>query len=172
MFVSGSPNSPEGTMTEKQLILVCQVITVAMAMGMLMFAAVGSFVALNGNQQRQPMMVGPIPFEVMCGAAPVLGLVAMLTMRQVMQAILIGQLRTSDKTTWSARIIQGYQQHMLIGHALCEGAGLFAGVGFLITHQWWLLASMGLALAGILLRFPTMTGFEAWKKQLTETAEA
>jgi hypothetical protein len=171
MSVSGSAKSPEGTMTKKQLILVCQVITVAMAMGMILFNAVSAFMAFNGV--RPPQNIGgPIPFVLVCGVAPVLGLVAMLTMRQIMQAILIGQLRTSDKATWSARIIQGYQQHMLIGHALCEGAGLLTSVGFLITHEWWLLASVGLALAGILLRFPTTTGFEAWKKQLTETAEA
>ncbi len=171
MNVDSPENTPEEAPTEKHMIAVSQLITVAMAMGMMTFALVAALVAFNGNKP-QPNNIGPIPLEYLCGAAPVLGLVAMLTMRQIMQTVLIGQLRTADKTTWNDSVKQAYQPQMLIGHAFCEGAGLFSGIGFLITREWWLLGPMALALAGILFRFPTMTGYEAWKKYIVETAAA
>jgi hypothetical protein len=171
MNVDSPKKTSEEAPTEKQMIAVSQLITVAMAMGMMTFAMVAALVAFNGNKPR-PNNIGPIPLEYLCGAAPVLGLVAMLTMRQIMQTVLIGQLRTAEKTIWNNSLKQAYQQQLLIGHALCEGAGLFCGIGFLVTHEWWLLGPMALALAGILLRFPTIPGYESWKQQIIETAEA
>jgi hypothetical protein len=90
----------------------------------------------------------------------------MIVMRFVVPAIAVrNQIQSlpedvSDDLMF--RLFQIYQNRMIIGLALLEGAAFFNLIAYLTAGQIWTLAVVGLLLVLMLMMFPTLNQFENW----------
>jgi len=138
------------TLQPDERIRVMQILTLAMAAGVVMFGVVAVLIvgALNEPPDGQLVSLLGLAFA---GLAFVLHL--------IVPGIIANQNVVADgETDWYAVL----QVRTIIGLALLEGAAFFNLVACIFEHNWWSLAVAGGLVFWMLARFPTTTGVEQW----------
>lgn len=143
-----------------------QIILLALAMGVVTFAAVVVF-AVSGGQQGRGNTITLLA-TVFAGADLVLCLL-------IPEFITATNRRKIAAGTWQAAQSQGpvpesdagrlaltYQVKMIIGTALLEGGCFLALVAYMTERQALGLAVAAVLLAALLAHFPTRARVEAW----------
>jgi hypothetical protein len=67
-----------------------------------------------------------------------------------------------DPSAEARRILPLFQTQLIIGCALAEGGAFFAGIAYMLEHQYLALGVAGVLLAALISRFPTVDRVSGW----------
>jgi hypothetical protein len=160
------PNmSSQAPQNPRAAVLVMQIINGALVMGVVVFLA---FVILTTqNQQPQP----PRGTYYALGFLTI-GIIISLAIRMPINRHLLKQASQekvfdpySDKVFFALAPI--YQTERIIKLAIIEGGAFYNIVTYMQEGVWWSLAAAGLALALMLVGFPTRATINAWIERRT-----
>lgn len=133
-----------------QRIRVMQLLTLAMAAGVVMFAAVAVLVVGALSEPADGQVISLLGLGVA-------GLLFVLHL--FLPGMVAGQnVATGGQNDWYAV----FQVRTIIGLALLEGAAFFNLVACILEHHWWSLAMAGGFVFWMLVRFPTTSSVEQW----------
>lgn len=144
-----------------------RVVTISLATGVLAFAAF-TLVARDGQAEHDALLLTYL--------APALA-AALVAGRFVVPGAMRGALvrrianRESDAGDIEKSLPGHWQVTNIVARAMLEGAALVNLMAFHLEHQWLNLAVAGGCLVGLLLPFPTLMAFEAWRERLLRAVE-
>ena len=139
------------------------VISMALPVGVVMFAAVGYFVVSSGSLKP----VGPPLGTPLLSAAAAVGLLAIFSAERIVNTV---QARTEIRS--SADAIRRFGMTTIVPQAVKEGVGLFGIVlGVLTGSTTWILVFAGGAVVSMLVAMPKREDLEALARHLDSEAE-
>ncbi|MGD9857932.1 MAG: hypothetical protein AB7U20_23555 [Planctomycetaceae bacterium] len=149
--MSQPASSPE------QVVRVLQIITGALVMGVVMFAAIAGLAA--------GALSGPPSGVIVSGVAVVLA-AASFVMHLIVPPVIAKQ---AGHATDTQGLYGVYQTKTIVGLAILEGAAFFNIVAAMIENNWWSLAIAGGLVFWMLALFPTQTRVAHWVEAQTMT---
>ena len=153
---------PRDNPTTAQRVMVLQIITAAMVLGVVMFGLVSVF-ALNSFQQPP---AGQIVSIVAAGFA----LLAFVMHLFVPEAVAASVLKQSSASNRVDKLAAAYQTRHIVKLAILEGAAFFALVAGTVEHQLWTLAIAVALVIVMLAEFPTQTRLNHWTESRQESS--
>lgn len=136
----------------------CQIITVALIVGLLFFGAIAVYHVADSPVNRNENTITMVALGVIA--------VTLLARRIVLSKIddrTIHRIARHETTASSLpEFLQGYQTRTIVGMALLEGPGFIAGVAYMIEGRWIAMAAMGFQILIMLAAFPTEGKFRRW----------
>lgn len=130
-----------------------QIICVALIMGVVCFVGVA---LMRRDDPREPMIA-----YIAAGFA-----VLNIILRLIVPGLVVrSQLRTLTAVApedLNACLFPIYQTRMIIGMALLEAAAFFNLVAYIVEHQDWAFAIVGVLVLMMAMMFPTLQRFENW----------
>lgn len=139
-----------------------QIIAAMLSFGLCMFGGMVAFLVANAPATESDRM----PIITWMG----LGMVAVLGTLSFAVPILFGpgiiqksvlEAKAAGKPAEEG-LLGAYQTMLIIGLAMCEGAGFVCLIGYLIEKQPLALGGAAVAMVLMLLRFPTLAGVREW----------
>lgn len=130
-----------------------QIVTGALVMGVLMFAAIA--VIAVGAMDEGP--AGRIVSMIAAGMAGI-AFVAHLIVPGIVARQAVRHVNVDD--TEDLYVV--YRTKLIIGLALLEGAAFFCIVTYIIEQQWWTLGIAGGLALWMLIAFPSRHRVEQW----------
>ncbi|MCI0682377.1 MAG: hypothetical protein L0Y71_09750 [Gemmataceae bacterium] len=142
-----------------------QIIAMALPMGALAFFGVVVFM-VYGAGNPQPAAANALPVISMVAGAFLLitGPMSFVMPAAITQAGL-KQIAAGGEHYDLTRLLGLKQTAMIVGMALLEGTAFLGLIAFLVERQPAVLAVPALALAGMLMRFPTQNSVRNWMEQ-------
>lgn len=136
-----------------------QVIAAGLMMGLAIFLAIVGFVeAPAADPARAPVLTYLVVLLLVCGAAAAFVLPAVVTRQAV--ARLAGGTEAGDALL--GKLLEVRTTALILGLAPVEGAGLFAGIAYLIERHPLALGASLAALVVMATRFPTFASVADW----------
>jgi hypothetical protein len=172
--------------TPEQNVKSIQVISVALAMGLLVLGIVFILVILSRGQGmvriNGPAFPDPANITTVLLFLSGVLLVSAAWIPPLISRSITGQLLRDqsmpamDRPAWeepadllarvpppvTQRLVGGYATQALVRGALLESAGMLSAMAFLLEAHWISLTLWGAAILGILLAFPTSTRLQRW----------
>ena len=145
----------------------CQIIAIAMYMGVLMFGGVAIVMRLSedappANQQGQAASGDDVMLWIAIGLTATC-LVGRAIVLSAMDRQLQRDLRDyGDNPVEPEQMLGRYQTRLIVGLALLEGPAFFCLVALLSTGNWEALGPAGFLLLVMVLNFPTETKLRNW----------
>jgi hypothetical protein len=140
----------QGPTSLEQTVRVTQIITGALVMGVVTFAAIAVPAIGALNAAPNGVLVSGL------GAAfAVLAFVLHLAVPAVMRA-------SAERAVSDQQLYGLYLSKTIIGLALLEGAAFFNLIALMVEHNWWSLAIVGGLVLWMLALFPTRTRVSHW----------
>ncbi len=127
-----------------------QIITAALVLGVVVFAAIAVFVVGAMNEESSGVIVSAVGLVWSALA---------FVMHLVVPAIMTRQLSRGGNRE---QLYGAYRAKTIVGLALLEGAAFFNIVALIIEHNWWSLAIAGGLVFWMLSAFPSTTKVEHW----------
>ena len=145
----------------KSTIRVCQIITSALMIGVMVFGIIATVIGSRGGP-RAPMLA----------YVGVLIAVQIVALRFFIPGLFIKtqikSVKHSELEQVSERLPQLYQTQLIIALAMLEGSAFFNLIAYLIEGNWFSLGIAGFMLALMALMFPTENRFESWAESVAE----
>lgn len=140
-------------------ILQLRLIVLALAMGLGIFTSVALYLVHAGNG---PLMgaADNLLTIILLGAA-----VGTLLMQFVVPSLVYGarrQLLAKQPSVTRQQLLLAFQVRLVVGCALCEGAGFMAAMAYLMEGHFAALPFIAVALLLILIRLPSSDGLASW----------
>lgn len=150
----------------QQLLRAAQVVTLALVTGVMMFAGVATFMAMNrasGSPAGQDQMLWIILVPTAVIATAGVFLVPMMFRKQAAQT---WQGR-SDNEAALAKVVRTFQMACVLRAALLEMPALMGSVIVLITGNLYGLLAPGIAVIVMLILFPRTAMLQDWLDEAT-----
>jgi hypothetical protein len=142
-----------------------QIIAGALAMGIVIFFGIVMYLVYGGgNPQPAPADTLPAISFVACAMLLTTGPLSFVVPAMTTQNSL-KQIAASGERYDVSRLIGLKQANMIISMALLEGPAFCGLIAFLVERQPAVLAVPAVALAGILMQFPTENGVRNWTER-------
>lgn len=155
---------------------VMQIIVGVLIQGVVMFLAIVLFIGEAENPQGgKPEILG-IP--TITFVATVMGASCLVASVVAPRLMVDGPLRRLAKSGASTttkpgpkqvdpaieavRLLPLFQTQLIVGAALLEGGAFFAGIAYMLEHQYLALGVAGVLLAALIARFPTVDRVNGW----------
>lgn len=142
-----------------------QIIAGALPLGVLLFFGVAIFI-VYGSDNPQPAAANRLPMiSIMAGMFLLITGPLSFVMPGMITQTALKQIAAGGEHYDVNRLFGMKQTSMIVGMALLEGTAFFGLIAFMIERQPAVLAVPALALAGMLMRFPTENSVRNWIEQ-------
>jgi hypothetical protein len=149
----------------RERLMPMQIIAVALPLGVVSFFGVALYIVYGGGNPG-PVAANRLPIlTMMAGVFLLITGSLSFVVPGIMTRTVLAQIAGSGGQGDVVRLFGFKQTTMIVGMALLEGAAFFGLIAFIVERQPAVLAVPALALAGILLRFPTENSVRDWIEQ-------
>ena len=145
----------------QQRLRAMQIIAGALPAGVIMFLGIVLFLVFGQANAPPQMQNLPIVSILAAGFLVIAGSMSFIVPQIITQTAL-QQLAAQSAADDVGRLLALRQTTLMIGLALLEGAAFFGLVAFLTERQPLALIVPGIALFGMLMRFPTENSVRNW----------
>ncbi len=165
----------DSTPDNETLFRVPQIIIIAMASGVIIFAIAAAVVfgpenGENGDEERQSF-VSYIALGFAVVVAILRGLIGAAVTRSHLQTA-AESWDSLDENSRTRQLLAGYQTRLIVESALLEAVAFFAITAYIIDGQLWILGIVVAVVALMLIAFPTRSKIESWIADQRKAIEA
>lgn len=158
---------------------IMQIIAFALICGVMGFFGIATWM-----QATNPPPPPPQPILTYVGfAAAAIMLVAHLIVPEIVASVGLKRIGQEKRAVASPSpypplpgvtgpLVALYQTRLIVRFAMLEGAAFFCLIAYQIEGQWPILALVGVLVLAMLVRFPIISGVQAWIEQQQERLAA